>query len=158
MNPWGEGFIVYGNTYELGHESNHQVEKTDGLDEGETQNGVREKLASESGVTGNTVEQGSENETDTDTSTSQTDGGGTHTQVLGDLDHGLGDLRGVSSALESLAGGDVDDLGGLLTLGGLEGSSIACGVYRVSPCASEMGDIRHHCACQLIDRGIGDGH
>lgn len=124
-----EGFICfYGNTYELGHEGNHQIEKTNGLDESETQNGVREELATESGVAGNTVEQGSEDETDTDTGTSQTNGGGTHTQVLGDLDHSLGDLRGVSSALESLASGGVDDLGGLLTLDGLEGSSIACGV------------------------------
>lgn len=115
-------------TYELGHEGNHEVEKTDGFDESETQNGVREELATESGVAGNTVKESSEDETDTDTSTSQTDGGGTHTQVLGDLDHGLGDLRGVSSAgslLENLAGSGAQDLGGLLSLDGLEGSSIA---------------------------------
>lgn len=112
-------------TYELGHEGNHEVEKTDGLDEGETQNGVREELATESRVAGDGVEEGGENETDTDTSTGQTDGGGTHTQVLGDLDHGLGDLRRVGAAgLESLAGGGVDNLGGLLALDGLEG--VAC--------------------------------
>lgn len=115
-------------TYELGHEGNHEVEKTNGFDESETQNGVREQLASESRVAGNTVQEGSEDKTDTDTSTGKTDGGGTHTQVLGDLDHGLGDLRGVCSAgslLESLAGGGAQDLGGLLALDGLEGSSIA---------------------------------
>jgi hypothetical protein len=106
---------------ELGHEGNHEIEKTNGLDEGETQNGVREELATESRVAGDGVEEGGEDETDTDTSTGQTDGGGTHTQVLGDLDHGLGDLRRVGAAgLESLAGGGVDDLAGLLALDGLE--------------------------------------
>ena len=116
-----EAFLC-GSTYELGHEGNHEVEKTNGLDEGETQNCVREKLATKSGVAGNTVQQGSEDATDTNTGTSQTDSGRAHTQVLRDLDHGLGDLRGVSTTLESLAGGGVDDLGGLLALGGLEGS------------------------------------
>lgn len=105
-------------TYELGHEGNHEVEKTDGLDESETQNGVGEELATEGGVAGNTVEEGGEDQTDTDTSTSQTDGGGTHTQVLGDLDHGLGDLRGVGAL-----GLDLGEslLGGLLA-GDLEGA------------------------------------
>src|SRR5687768_11885291 len=86
-------------TYELGHEGNHQVEKTNGLDESETKNGVGEELATEGGVAGNTVEEGSEDETDTDTGTGKTDGGGTHTEVLGDLDHGVGDLRRVGAAL-----------------------------------------------------------
>ena len=117
-------------TYELGHQGNHEVEKTNGLDEGETQNGVREELATEGGVAGDTVEEGGEDQTDTDTGTSQTDGGGTHTQVLGDLDHGLGDLRGVGTLLESLAGGGVDNLGSLLALGGLE--SVACRDIRLA--------------------------
>jgi hypothetical protein len=105
-------------TYELGHEGNHEIEKTDGLDESETKNGIGEKLSSEGGVAGNTVDESSEDETDTDTSTSKTDGSGTHTQVLGDLNHGLGDLGGVSSALdgESVAGDSLE----LLTLKGLE--------------------------------------
>ena len=105
-------------TYELGHEGNHQIEKTDGLDESETKNGIGEELASEGGVAGNTVKEGSEDETDTDTSTSKTDGGRTHTQVLGDLNHGLGDLGRVSSSLdlESVAGNSLE----LLTLEGLE--------------------------------------
>lgn len=93
---------------------------TDGLDESETQNGVGEQLATEGRVAGNTVQEGSENETDTDTGTSQTDGGGTHTQVLGDLDQGVGHLRRVGTAgglLESLLGGGVQDLG-LSTQGG----------------------------------------
>lgn len=108
-------------TYELGHEGNHEVEETDGLDEGKAQNGVREELATEGGVAGDTVEEGGEDQTDTNTGTSQTDGGGTHTQVLGDLDHGLGDLGRVGALLEGLAGGGVQDLGSLLTLDGLEG-------------------------------------
>ena len=112
-----------GKTYELGHEGNHQVEKTNGLDKGETQNGIREELATESGVAGNTVEEGSEDETDTNTGTGKTNGGGTHTNVLGDLNHGLGNLGRVGTALdtESLAGGGLEDVGGLLALEGLEG-------------------------------------
>lgn len=123
-------FCFPGITYELGHEGNHEVEKTDGLDESETQNGVREKLATESRVAGNTGQEGREDETDTDTGTSQTDGGGTHTQVLGDLDHSLSDLRGVGTLLESLTGGGVDDLGSLLALDGLEG--VACEGIRLA--------------------------
>lgn len=119
--------VFRGSTYELGHEGNHEVEETNGLDEGETKNGVREELATEGRVAGNGVEEGSEDETNTDTGTSQTDGGGTHTKVLGDLDHGLGDLRGVGAAGadlgEGLAGGRVDDRGGLLALEAVE----ACG-------------------------------
>lgn len=115
-------------TYELGHEGNHQVEKTDGFDESETQNGVGEELATESRVAGNTVEEGSEDETNTNTSTSQTNGGGTHTQVLGDLDHGLSNLRRVGTALdlESVAGGGLEHRGGLLALESLERGGSAC--------------------------------
>jgi len=114
-------------TYELGHEGNHEVEKTDGLDESETQNGVREELATEGGVAGNAVEESGEDETDTDTGTSQADGGGTHADVLGNLNHGLGDLRGVGTALdgEGLAGGGVDGRH-LLALDGLEGRAGDC--------------------------------
>ena len=109
-------------TYELGHEGNHQVEKTDGLDESETQNGVGEELATEGRVAGNTVEESGEDETDTDTGTSQTDGSGTHTDVLGDLNHGVGDLRRVGAALnlEGIAGGGLEERRSLLALEGLE--------------------------------------
>lgn len=115
-------------TYELGHEGNHEIEKTDGLDESETQNGVGEQLATEGGVAGNTVQESGEDKTDTDTSTSQTDSGRTHTQVLGDLDEGVGHLRAVGAGLllESRAGGGVDDGG---ALHGLDGAGLghACG-------------------------------
>jgi len=70
---------------------------TNGLDEGETKNGVREKLATEGGVAGDGLDEGGEDETDTDTSTGKTDGGGAHTDVLGDLDEGVGHLRGVGT-------------------------------------------------------------
>lgn len=112
----------WGMTYELGHEGNHEIEETNGLDEGETQNGVREELATEGRVAGDTVEEGGEDETDTDTSTSQTDGSGTHAQVLGDLNHGVGDLGGVGAALdlEGIAGGGLEEAGSLLALEGLE--------------------------------------
>jgi len=118
----GLGIPRAGFTYELSHEGNHQVEQTNGFDEGETKNGVREELATEGGVAGNAVEEGGEDETNTDTGTSQTDSSRAHTNVLGDLNHGLGDLRGVGTALdgEGLAGGGADDGGGLLALDGLE--------------------------------------
>jgi len=107
---------------ELGHEGNHEIEKTNGFDESETQNGVSEKLATEGRVAGNTVQESSEDETDTDTGTSQTDGGSAHTQVLGDLNHGLGDFRGVGTALdlEGISGSGLEQSGGLLALEGLE--------------------------------------
>jgi hypothetical protein len=115
------------NTYELGHEGNHEVEETNGLDESETQNGVREELATEGRVAGNGVQESGEDETDTDTGTSKTNGGSAHTNVLGHLDHGLGDLRRVGAALDAEGGaaGGVDDGGHLLALDGLEGRSLA---------------------------------
>lgn len=124
----GEGFKWQDDTYELGHQGNHEVEQTNGLDEGETQNGVGEQLATEGGVTGNAVQESSEDETDTDTSTGQTDGGRAHTQVLGNLDQGVGHLRvvGPSLLLEGRAGGGVDDA---RALHGLDGAGLAhaCG-------------------------------
>ena len=109
-------------TYELGHEGNHEVEETDGLDEGKAQNGVREELATERGVAGDSVDEGSEDETNTDTGTGKTDGSGTHTDVLGDLNHGVGDLRRVGAALnlEGIAGGGLEERRSLLALEGLE--------------------------------------
>lgn len=110
----------------LAHHGNHQVEKTNGLDESETQNGVGEELAAHGWVAGDGHEEGGEDHTDTDTGTTETDGSGTHTQVLGDLDHGGGDLAvetaGLDAAGHHVAGGVLEDGGGLLTLEGVEGS------------------------------------
>ena len=88
---------------------------TDGLDESETKNGVREELATERGVAGDSVDEGSEDETDTDTGTGKTNGSGTHTDVLGDLNKGVGHLRGVGTL------GLLGDGGGLGDLGALDG-------------------------------------
>lgn len=56
--------------------------------------------------------------TDTDTSTTKTDGCGTHTKVLGDLDKSVGHLRGVCTSASEL--GRVEDDGAALH--GVEGS------------------------------------
>ena len=50
----------------LAHHGNHEVEKTHGFDESETQNGVGEELTTESGVAGGTLEESGEHNTDTD--------------------------------------------------------------------------------------------
>lgn len=137
---------------ELGHEGNHEVEKTNGLDESETQNGVREQLALEGGVTGNTVQQSGEDETDTDTSTGQTDGGGTHTQVLGDLNQGVGHLGvvGAGLLLEGRAGGGVQDAGALHALHGAGLGHASDGTL------GGVGNVDTH--GRASDLGHGGGH
>lgn len=97
-------------TYKLGHEGNHEIEETNGLNESETENGVREELATESRVAGNTVQESGEDETDTDTGTSQTNDGRAHTQVLGGLNHSLSNLVRVGTALdlEGVSGGGLE--------------------------------------------------
>lgn len=111
----------------LAHHGNHEVEQTNGFDEGETKNGVGEELATESRVAGDGQEERTENNTDTNTGTTETDGSRAHTNVLGDLDHGVGDLRRVLAAgSEALASGGLDH-GGLLALDGLEGDGLALG-------------------------------
>jgi hypothetical protein len=112
----------------LTHHSNHQIEKTNSLDEGESQNSVGEKLATHGWVAGNSHEESSEDHTDTDTGTTETDGSGSHTQVLGDLDHGVGDFRGEGTAGCHVAAGVGEDLGGLLTLQGAEGGGGLAGL------------------------------
>lgn len=111
------------NLHVLAHHGNHEVEQTNGLNEGEAKNGVGEELATHAGVAGDGHQQGGEDHADTDTSTAETDGGRAHTNVLGDLDHGGGDLRGVGAAAHGVAGGGIDDGGGLLALDGLEGGA-----------------------------------
>lgn len=150
--------VVVNRLGELGHEGNHQVEKTNGLDESETENGIGEELATEGGVAGNTVEEGSEDETDTDTGTGKTNGGSTHTQVLGDLDHGLGDLRRVGTLLGDLAGGS-DDGGHLLALDGLEGGGLGTGSESAGRDADgRAGDLGGHLRGQSRGENTGGGH
>lgn len=96
---------------------------THGLDEGETQNGVGEELATEGGVAGDGGEEGREDEADTDTGTTETDGGGAHADVLRDLDEGVGHLGGVGTAAGQLGG--VEEGGGALH--GVEGGVLAGG-------------------------------
>jgi len=113
----------------LAHHGNHEVEETNSLDEGETQNGVGEELTTHAWVAGHGHQERGENETNTDTSTTKTDGSRAHTQVLGDLDHGSGNFRGewadgLAVAAEDIAGGGIEDLRGLLALQGLEGGLV----------------------------------
>ena len=103
----------------LAHHGNHEVEKTDGLNEGEAQNGVGEELATEGWVAGDTEEEGTEDQANANSRSAETDGSVTHTEVLGDLDHGVGHLGAVWAGLEAGLG-SLADHGGLLTLHGLE--------------------------------------
>jgi hypothetical protein len=155
----------------LAHHGNHEIEETHGLDEGETQNGVGEELATQSRVAGDTHEESGEDETDTDTGTTETDGSGTHTQVLGDLDHGVGDFRGVLAAgllgSESLASVGLDEAGGRLTLDGLEGGhgdglalggeGTLGGKLEASGRASDLGGSSHG-GGQALGEDTGGGH
>jgi hypothetical protein len=146
---------------ELGHEGNHEIEKTDGLDESETKNGVGEELATEGGVAGNAVEEGGEDKTDTNTGTGKTDGSGTHTKVLGDLNHGLGDLGRVGALLESLAGGGVDDGAHLGALEGLErGASLDGALADLSNADSRAGNLSgsSHLGGQARGEDTSGGH
>lgn len=155
----------------LAHHGNHEIEETHGLDEGETQNGVGEELATQSRVAGDTHEESGEDETDTDTGTTETDGSGTHTQVLGDLNHGGGDLGGVlaaGSGLEGLAGvgleegGRGDALGsseggnGSLLLGG-EGALGGSVELEASSGAGDLGGLGHG-GSQALGEDTGGGH
>ncbi len=77
-------------------------------------------MSTHAGVTGNGRQESSEDHTDTDTGTTESDGSGTHTEILGDLDHGSSDFRGEGTGdLLSPQGGG-DDLGSLLAFEGLE--------------------------------------
>ena len=109
----------------LAHHGNHEVEQANGLDEGESQNGVREQLTPQAGIARHGHQQGGEDESDTDAGAAEADGRGTHAQVLGDLDHGVGDLGAVGAGggllADQVAGGGVEDRGRLLALQGVEG-------------------------------------
>jgi hypothetical protein len=124
-NPFPIPSIKSLNLHILAHHSNHQIEKTNSLDEGETKNGVGEKLTTHGWVTGNGHDESSEHHADTDTSTAETDGRRSHTHVLGDLHHGGGDFGRIGACLAALS--CLEDLGDLCALGGLEGGGLAGG-------------------------------
>jgi len=83
-------------------------------------------LSTHAWVAGDGCQESGEDHTDTDTGTTETDGSGTHTQVLGDLDHSSGDLRVERAgglAAHGVTGGGSEDLRSLLTLHCLERSA-----------------------------------
>ena len=89
-------------------EGHHEREKTSGLSEGETQDGVLEELTPEGGVAGNTLDEATENRSDTDTSTGETNGSEAGTLDLGGSDHGGGGrLSDDATLLDDVAGGVV---------------------------------------------------
>ena len=93
-------------------EGHHEREKTSGLSEGETENGVLEELTPEGRVAGDTLDEATENCADTDTSTGKTDGSETSTLDLGGGDHGgSGGLSDDATLLDDVAGGVVAESG-----------------------------------------------
>lgn len=104
-------------------ERHHEREKTGGLSESETEDGVLEELTPEGRVAGNTLDEATENRSDTNTSTGKTNGGETSTLDLSGSDHGGGGRLGNDATLlddvaggvvaESAAGSDEAVLGGL---------------------------------------------
>jgi hypothetical protein len=108
-------------------EGHHEREKTSGLSEGETENGVLEELTPEGGVAGNTLDETTENRSDTNTGTGKTNGSETGTLDLSGSDHGgSGGLGDDATLLDDVAGGVVaegtagSDEGALLGLAGCE--------------------------------------
>jgi len=61
------------NLHVLAHHGNHEIEQTNSLNEGETQNGVREELSSHAWVAGYGRQESSEHHADTDSGTTETD-------------------------------------------------------------------------------------
>lgn len=87
-------------------EGHHEREKTSGLSEGESENGVLEELTPEGGVAGDTLDKTAENRTDTDTGTGEANGSKTGTLNLGGSDHGgSGGLGDDTTLLDDVAGG-----------------------------------------------------
>merc|ERR1712086_1112116 len=68
---------------EQDEEGNHQTEKTHGLGQGETQNGVGEELRLQRWVAGVANDEGAENCSDTSSGTGNANGGGTSANELG---------------------------------------------------------------------------
>merc|ERR1719354_273117 len=64
-------------------ESHHKTEQTHSLRQGESKNGIGEKLLLEGGVSGITNDQGTEHGSNTSSGSSDTDGGSSSTDKLG---------------------------------------------------------------------------
>lgn len=104
VGNWRAG--VPGMSYLVGveeEESNHEGEQAGSFGEGETQNCVREELASLGWVASNTTDEGTEDVSNTDTSTGKTDGSETGTLHLASSKNGSG--RGLSDDTTGLHGG-----------------------------------------------------
>jgi hypothetical protein len=88
-------------------EGNHQREQSSGLSEGETQNGVREQLASEGWVPCNTGDEGTENRTDTSSGTDESSSSSSGSDELASTEDGSSDRDGLSDDAAGLVAGDV---------------------------------------------------
>jgi hypothetical protein len=103
-------------------EGHHEREKTSGLSEGETENGVLEELTPEGGVAGDTLDETSENRADTDTGSGKTNGSETGALDLGGSDHGGGGRLGDDATL-------LDDVaGGVLAEGAADNEAVLGGL------------------------------
>ena len=122
----------------LAHHRNHQIKQPNSLHECKAENGVGEQLAAHGRVARHSHDEGREDHADADAGAAEADGRGPHAHVLGDLDHGVGNLGGVGA--RALAGElrRLEDLGHLGALAGLEGGGFA------------EGSLRH--ACEGEDR------
>jgi hypothetical protein len=79
-------------------EGHHQTEETHSLGQGESKNGVGEKLLLEGRVPGVADDQGAEDGADTSSGASDTDGGGTGSDELGSRVNVSGGGAGLQSA------------------------------------------------------------
>ena len=106
---------------EPNHECHHEREQTRSLSEGETQNGVREQLSSQTRVASHPGDERPKYRPDTNTSSCKTDGGHTGTNGRSGFGDGGGELTGVGTdglTADEVTGSLVEDL---LALEGLEG-------------------------------------
>ena len=127
-------------------ERHHEREKTSGLSEGETENGVLEELTPEGRVAGNTLDETSENRSDTDTSTGKTDGSETSTLDLGGSDHGgSGGLGDDATLLDDVAGSVVAE-----SAAGSDEAVLGAGCeMRVNGCLMELNGCNCSRCCHL---------
>lgn len=110
----------------LAHHGNHEIEQSDSLNESETENGIREQLATHARVASDGHEESCKDHTDTDSGSAKADSSRAHTDVLRNLNHSSGDLRRECAGgltTHHAAGGGIENVGYLLALHGLEGGS-----------------------------------